>query len=130
MSDVVLLFPSDIEDTEEVSRTIESLVQDFKALLDFDEVPYPLDNDTVLIMEIKSAIGVINRCRRFKPTPALLYDPKYEDKILPLAEAAFMKRGAEGEVSHTENGVMRQYGNGGKYPKEMLQDIVPLTKWG
>lgn len=132
MADVVLLFPTEGEGTEEVSRTISDLVADFKKLLDFDEVPYPTDdeNDVVLTLEIKSAIGIINRCRRFTPSETLLYDPKYEDKILPLAEASFMKRGAEGEVSHTENGIMRQYGSSGKYPKEMLQDIVPLTKWG
>ena len=111
-------------------QKIQDLVEDFKKLLDYYEVDYPEEDDTILVLEIKSAIGVINRCRRFTPTEDALYDAKYEDKILPLAIASFMKNGAEGEVSHTENGIMRQYGGNGNYPKEMLADIVPLTKWG
>ena len=116
--------------TNEKTKSINVLVDELKSLLDYYEVPYPQDNDTILEIEIKSAIGVINRCRRFTPSDKILYDTTYEDKILPLAIASFMKNGAEGQVSHTENGIMRQYGNSGKYPKEMLEDIIPLTKWG
>lgn len=112
------------------TKTISELVEELKPLLDYYEVDYPTDNDSLLELEIKSAIGVINRCRRFTPTDEILYDIKYEDKILPLTIAGFMKNGAEGEVSHTENGVMRQYGDNGKYPKNMLTDIIPLSKWG
>ena len=111
------------------TKNIDELVDDLKALLDYYEVPYPSDNDTILEIELKSAINTINNCRRFTPTDTVLYDKKYEDKILPLTIAGFMKNGAEGEVSHTENGIMRQYSGGGKYPEEMLADIVPLTKW-
>lgn len=111
------------------TKTIDDLVEELKALLDYYEVDYPKKDDTILEIELKSAIGVINRCRRFTPTDDMLYDVKYEDKILPLTITGFMKNGAEGEVSHTENGIMRQYGNSGKYPKEMLEDIIPLTKW-
>lgn len=111
------------------TKTISELVEELKPLLDYYEVDYPT-NDSLLELEIKSAIGVINRCRRFTPTDDVLYDIKYEDKILPLTIAGFMKNGAEGEVSHTENGVMRQYGDNGKYPKNMLTDIIPLSKWG
>lgn len=110
------------------TKTISQLVEELKPLLDYYEVDYP--NDSILEMELKSAIGIINRCRRFTPTATALYDIKYEDKILPLTIAGFMKNGAEGEVSHTENGIMRQYGDNGKYPKNMLTDIVPLSKWG
>jgi len=111
------------------TKNIEELVDSLKSLLDYYEVPYPSDDDTLLEMEIKSAISTINNCRRFTPTDDVLYDIKYEDKILPLTIAGFMKNGAEGEVSHTENGIMRQYGSAGKYPKEMLAEIIPLTKW-
>lgn len=112
------------------TKTISELVVELKPLLDYYEVDYPKDNDFILELEIKSAIGIINRCRRFEPTDDVLYDVKYEDKILPLTIAGFMKNGAEGEVSHTENGIMRQYGDSGKYPKHMLTDIVPLAKVG
>lgn len=110
-------------------KSISDLADEMKQLL----IGYGIDEDListpVLEMEIKSAIGVINRCRRFTPTDEVLYDEKYEDKILPLAITGYMKEGAEGEVTHNENGISRQYGNGGKYPKEMLQDIIPLAKF-
>lgn len=112
------------------TKTLNELLVSLKALLDYYEIPYENVSDAILILELKSAIGVINRCRRFSPTENALYDIKYEDKILPLTIAGFAKNGAEGEVTHTENGIMRQYGSANKYPKEMLEDIVPLTKWG
>lgn len=112
------------------TKSIDELVDDLKAVLDFDEIQYPVTDDTVLTLEIKSAIAVINRCRRFTPKDDMLYDVKYEDKIVPLAETAFMKKGAEGEIAHTENGTVRQYGSADKYPPAMLRDIIPLTKWG
>lgn len=111
------------------TKTIPELLGELTAALDYYEVEYPKD-EIVLSMELKSAIGTINRCRRFTPTDTVLYDVKYEDKIIPLTVAAFMKNGAEGEVSHTENGIMRQYGSDGKYPKALLNDIIPLSKWG
>ena len=79
-------------------KAISDFVTEIKPILVAYGVDEDLLVDEVLELEIKSAIGVINRCRRFTPNETLLYDPKYEDKILPLAEAAFMKRGAEGEV--------------------------------
>lgn len=45
---------------------------------------------------------------------------------LQLEVAAYMlnKRGAEGQVTHTENGVQRQYENG-DVPTTLLKTIVP-----
>lgn len=87
------------------------------------------DNDDVLLeYEIKRAISEINRDRRFEPTDTILYDSKYEDLIIPLSVSAFSKNGAEGESSHSENGVSRNYTSGGDYPKEELAKIIPLIK--
>lgn len=109
-------------------KTINELVADVKVVLDFYDVVYPTDNDTLLEMEVKAAINEINRCRRFTPSGTTLYDEKYEDKIVPLVTASFLKSGAEGETSHSENGIVRNYENGGKYPSSLLADIVPLAK--
>lgn len=84
--------------------------------------------DSIVLMKIQGAIGKINRCRRFTPHDNVYYDIKYEDKIVPLTVAAIMKMGAEGEVTHSENNVNRQYGSDDDYPKSMLLDIVPLVK--
>ena len=108
-------------------KTISELSDELKTQLQAMDVYIP--NDSLLDLEIKSAIGAINRCRRFTPKDEILYDEYYEDKIIPLAIAGFLKSGAEGEVTHTENGVNRTYGVDGKYPKSMLQDIVPLAKF-
>ena len=109
-------------------KTIDDFATELKPILVSYGVDENIINDDVLKLEIKSAIGVINRCRRFTPTEEKLYDEKYEDKILPLAITGYLKEGAEGEVIHSENGITRQYGNGNKYPKEMLVDIIPLAK--
>lgn len=85
------------------------------------------DNE-IMDDEIKRAIRQINRCRHFEATEEKLYDPKYEDMIIPLALTAFAKIGAEGQSSHSENGIIRNYTSGGDYPKDMLDEIIPLIK--
>lgn len=109
-------------------KAIDELAEELKDILVSYGVEEPI-SDAILEMEIKSAIGAINRRRRFTPTDDKLYDEKYEDKILPLAITGFMKSGADGEVIHSENGITRQYGTGGKYPMDMLRDITPLAKF-
>ena len=87
------------------------------------------DNDVVLLeYEVDRAIAEINKCRRFTPTETVLYDKKYESLIIPLCVSAFAKSGAEGQTSHTENGIVRNYTSGGDYPKDILNSIIPLIK--
>lgn len=85
-------------------------------------------DDQVLQYEIKRAINEINRCRRFTPTDEKPYDKKYEDLIVPLCVSSLAKIGAEGQTSHSENGVIRAYNGGGDYPKDLLATIKPLIK--
>ena len=87
------------------------------------------ESDTPLLeYEVERAIAEINKCRRFTPTETVLYDKKYESLIIPLCVSAFAKSGAEGQISHTENGIVRTYTSGGDYPKELLRGIIPLIK--
>lgn len=109
-------------------KTVENFAVDMQKILKEMGYEAPV-GQTILQMEIKNAIGEINRCRRFTPSENVLYDIKYEDKILPLAIAGFLKTGAEGETSHSENNITRTYENGGKYPNSMLSDIIPLAKF-
>ena len=85
-------------------------------------------DDSFLEYEITRAIAEINRCRRFKPTETVLYDPKYEYLIIPMCIASLAKIGAEGQNAHTENGIQRVYGASGDYPNELLRQIIPLIK--
>lgn len=84
--------------------------------------------DAYLQYEIDQAIAEINRCRRFTPTAKKPYDTKYEYLIIPMCVAAIAKIGAEGQTSHSENGVLRNYGSAMDYPSELLRQIVPLIK--
>ena len=45
-----------------------------------------------------------------------------------MCVAAIAKIGAEGQTSHSENGVLRNYGSAMDYPSELLRQIVPLIK--
>lgn len=85
-------------------------------------------DDIYLQYELDRAIGEINRCRRFTPDKKNKYDAKYEYLIIPMVIAAISKIGAEGQTSHSENGVTRGYGSAGDYPNELLRQIVPLIK--
>ena len=87
-----------------------------------------VNNDAVYEEEVKQAIATINRCRRFNASGQVLYDEKYEDLIIPLCESSLAKVGAEGQTSHSENGIVRGYGNDGKYPTSILRTIRPLIK--
>lgn len=84
--------------------------------------------DDFLQYEIDRAIAEINRCRRFTPKENVLYDKKYEYLIIPMCIASLSKIGAEGQNSHSENGIQRVYGSSGDYPNELIREIVPLIK--
>lgn len=82
----------------------------------------------VLDYEIERAIGTINRCRRFTPSNDILYDSKYEHLIIPMCVSSLSKMGAEGEKSHSENGISRTYGSDDDYPNDLLKQIIPLIR--
>lgn len=84
--------------------------------------------DAFLLSEIELAIGEVNRCRRFTPKNDVLYDVKYEYIIIPMCIASLSKIGAEGQITHSENGINRQYGSDGNYPASLTRQIIPLIK--
>lgn len=104
-------------------HTLETILKNKLVRRGFDDV-----DDVDIAEEIERAIHTINRYRHFTPTNDKPYDPKYEDLIVPLAICAFSKIGAEGESSHSENGIVRTYTSGGDYPASMLEEIIPLIK--
>lgn len=50
---------------------------------------------------------------------------RYLDNQLKIAAYLINKRGAEGQLSHDENGISRSY-ESGDIPESMLKGIVPL----
>lgn len=56
---------------------------------------------------------------------AIKVPEKYEMTQLEIAAFLLNKRGAEGEVTHSENGISRSYENAG-VPESLLKRIVPF----
>lgn len=50
---------------------------------------------------------------------------QYETLQVEIAAYMLNKRGAEGQVTHTENGIQRQYENG-DVPSSMLKTVTPF----
>ena len=51
---------------------------------------------------------------------------KYDYKVCEIACYLFNKRGAEGQVGHSENGISRSY-ESASIPDSMLKDITPFV---
>lgn len=78
--------------------------------------------------EITDAINFVNNRRGFTPTSSCLYEERFSSVIIDLALAAISKYGAEGQISHSENGIGRSYENGGKYPHTLVMQIPPVAR--
>ena len=105
---------------------MDKLLNGLKVVLkarDFDDY-----SEDYLLYEINQAIGMINKCRNFTPTNEKPYDKKYEYLIIPMCISSIAKIGAEGEIVHSENGIVRNYNTGDDYPKELISQIIPLIK--
>ena len=84
--------------------------------------------DEFIYDEIYSAVGAVNSKRRFTPTSDVLFEPRYKDLIIRLCITSISKWGAEGESSHSENGISRSYESASEYPNSLLAEIIPLGK--
>ena len=91
-----------------------------------DRLDLSLGDDDIFD-EISNAFEAINLRRHFNPTPSILIEDKYKSLAYELCIASIVKEGAEGESSHSENGILRKYDSSG-YPESMLQRIVPLAR--
>lgn len=78
----------------------------------------------LLLMYLKDAeSAILNRLYPMDDTHLTL-PVRYESRQIEIAVFLYNKRGAEGEVSHSENGIGRSYENG-SIPESMLSDIIP-----
>lgn len=88
----------------------------------FENIP----SDTTLQYELDKAAKAINSRRHYIPTEEIPLEEKYNELQIELAISSISRYGAEGQVSHSENGINRSYENGSDYPASMLDNIVPL----
>lgn len=54
--------------------------------------------------------------------------PEYNNLMVELAARLYLRRGAEGESAHNENGISRTYGS--SCDDDILSQIVPFVKVG
>ena len=70
---------------------------------------------------------VLNKMYPFGiPSDVTSVPAKYAETQVNIACYLWGKRGAEGETSHTENGITRQYG-GSDVPSDMLDEVTSFV---
>lgn len=74
------------------------------------------------LLESASAV-ILSRRFPFGEHPIEI-EPKYKDLQIRIAVEMFNKLGAEGETSHSENGVSRTYSSA-SVSEELLREITP-----
>ena len=80
--------------------------------------------DALLLMYLTDAENAIrNRLYPMEDTEMII-PARYESRMVEIAAYLYNKRGAEGETSHSENGISRSY-ESGSIPTSMLSDIIP-----
>lgn len=87
----------------------------------------PEASDTDIEELLDSAAAVINNRRYpFGDIPDEI-EKRYYDLQLRIAADLFSKEGAEGQTSHSENGVSRSYSSAWVSP-ELLDEIIPKAE--
>lgn len=84
--------------------------------------------DTKIEYELELARDTINLQRNFTPTDDNEVEPQYRSLMVEMAMSSYSKRGAEGELAHSENGISRTYETGNIYPSSLLKQIIPKVK--
>lgn len=87
---------------------------------------YPTAEDAKISLQLELAKEFINDRRGFTPTEDIPLEEKYYGLQVLLAVEALSKEGAEGEKSHSDNGVNRSYENGSPYSDSLANRIIPL----
>lgn len=87
----------------------------------------PLPSDDVLTEYLSEAeTEILNRLYPFGNGTETL-PTKYEKLQIEIAEFLTLKRGAEYEQAHNENGINRNYGEN-HIPENLLRQITPFAK--
>lgn len=81
-----------------------------------------LDAELEDILESAKAV-ILSKRFPFGEVPTEL-EERYKDLQIRIAVEMFNKRGAEGEVSHSENGVSRTY-QSANVSEDLLREITP-----
>ena len=81
--------------------------------------------DELLLTYLEDAKGIIlNKRYPFGYPEGTEVEPKYETVQVKIALELFSKQGAEGEVSHSENGISRGY-ESSFVSSSLLKSVIP-----
>lgn len=114
----------DYKKTNEASTLLEKLKRRLK-IRGFNVDDF---EDEDLYDEIESSIEAVNSRRHFISTDQKLFEDKYKEIVIRLCICSVAKMGAEGQISHSENGVSRTYAGASELPNDILKEIVPLGR--
>ncbi len=84
------------------------------------------NEDALLTEHLLSAIDVVNELRQYDAEDSVV-EPQYASVAVMMAESSYNKIGAEGQTSHSENGVSRHYGSDA-YPSALISRILPRAR--
>lgn len=88
-------------------------------------IPEASVDDLLTFVDISEAI-VLNRRYPFGYPDGTVVEPRYEMLQLQIAVEIYNRQGAEGEQSHSENGISRSYENA-YVSSSLLKRIVPYA---
>lgn len=71
-----------------------------------------------------AANKILNKAFPFMDTSVMEVPAKYQSLWIDATVFLILKRGAEGEITHNENGINRTWENG-DLPASMLKEITP-----
>lgn len=83
------------------------------------------DSEILLAFLDLAAEKILERCYPFQPDKTEV-PARYHSVQVEIAEYLLNKRGAQGEISHSENGISRTY-ESASVPDSMLAGIVPFA---
>ena len=102
--------------------TIEEKLARLEALISPDKA-----DSQLLLNLLKQAEGIVlNRRFPFGPPENAVMPARYEQVQIQIAVELFSKMGAEGQISHDENGIKRTYESADVSPS-LLRRITPLA---
>lgn len=74
-----------------------------------------------------AAQKILNKLYPLESEIDALLPTKYESLQVDIAEYWYLKRGAQGEIIHNENGINRHY-ESADVPESMLREITPYAR--
>lgn len=103
--------------------TSEKKLSTVKKLLEINDT----ENDEVLSAYLAMAgDAILRKMYPFKEIDTKIVPDRYSLLQCDIAVYLYQKRGAEGEMTHTENGITRVYENG-SIPITMLAQVMPYV---